>query len=187
MLKWHDPYSYEHSIYVAGGMYKVLPYFPEIQEPKEEIITGALLHDVGKITIPEQILNKPGKLSEEEKKIICRHPVSGMEILRDFSLEVKNACLLHHERLDGSGYPYKYTQGFIPDYIQLLSIIDVMEALLGDRPYRKACDTYQKLEEELKDFIFLNQLNPQYVSVILNLIKEKIPQTENIRRILYEE
>jgi putative nucleotidyltransferase with HDIG domain len=101
---------------------------------------GVFLHDIGKIHVPETILNKPGHLTEVEWSIMRRHPVSGYKIVRSTlsSLEeVAKIVLAHHEWYDGTGYPYGLKGEEIPLGARICSVVDVLDALTSDRPYRE--------------------------------------------------
>jgi putative nucleotidyltransferase with HDIG domain len=101
---------------------------------------GALLHDVGKINVPIEVLNKPGKLTLEERALMESHPVAGVELLKDveFPWDVLPMVRSHHERWDGKGYPDRLTADAIPLYARVLALADVFDALTTDRPYRPA-------------------------------------------------
>ncbi|KHC95479.1 MULTISPECIES: HD-GYP domain-containing protein, partial [unclassified Thermotoga] len=95
---------------------------------------------IGKIAVPEHILNKPGKLTDEEFEEIKKHSIVGADILREYP-ELSFAVpvvLYHHERMDGSGYPFGLKDGEIPLLARILAVADVFDALTSDRPYRKA-------------------------------------------------
>jgi putative two-component system response regulator len=99
---------------------------------------GAALHDIGKIGIPDSILDKPGRLTDEEMEIIKRHPVAGVRIVEPLH-SVRNAIPLihwHHERLDGGGYPDGISGDAIPMHVRVLSVVDVYDAMSTARPYR---------------------------------------------------
>lgn len=105
-----------------------------------EIYWGSLLHDIGKIGVPDAILLKPGQLSEEEWKVMRLHPEQGSHILEKlsfFSLAAQ-IVLCHEERYDGSGYPHALKAGAIPLPARLFAVIDALDAMTFDRPYRKA-------------------------------------------------
>jgi putative two-component system response regulator len=101
---------------------------------------GAFLHDIGKIAIPDRVLLKPSRLTPRELALIQTHPVVGDELVRTFpSLEaVRGIVRHHHERLDGRGYPDKLAGDNIPLLAQIVTIVDVYDALTTNRPYRKA-------------------------------------------------
>ena len=109
---------------------------------------GALLHDVGKIVVPPEILNKNGPLTPEERKIMESHPVAGVELLRDveFPWDVMPMIRGHHERWDGHGYPDRLAGEAIPLTARMLCVADVYDALTTDRPYRKAFSTADALK-----------------------------------------
>jgi HD-GYP domain-containing protein (c-di-GMP phosphodiesterase class II) len=101
---------------------------------------GAYLHDVGKVKVPHQILNKPGRLTNDELEIIKRHPVWGVELLAavEFPWNIKPIIRYHHERHDGTGYPDRLKGDEIPLGAQIICIVDVYDALTTTRSYRGA-------------------------------------------------
>lgn len=101
---------------------------------------GAILHDVGKISIPDAVLNKPGKLTPEEYELIKLHPAQGAEIIRPLQTlqDVLPLVRWHHERIDGKGYPDGLKGDEIPPLVRILSVADVYDALRSERPYRPA-------------------------------------------------
>jgi putative nucleotidyltransferase with HDIG domain len=101
---------------------------------------GALLHDVGKIVVPIEVLNKPGRLTPEERALMERHPEAGVELLKDveFPWDVLPMVRSHHERWDGRGYPERLTGEAIPLHARVLAVADVFDALTTHRPYRPA-------------------------------------------------
>ena len=105
-----------------------------------DIRRGALLHDIGKMGIPDQILHKGAKLTDVERKVIGRHPVDAYELLRPVEglKSTLDIPLYHHERWDGEGYPYQLAGEDIPYHARIFAVVDVWDALLSDRPYRKA-------------------------------------------------
>jgi putative nucleotidyltransferase with HDIG domain len=114
--------------------------------PEKDLVhmrRGALLHDIGKIGVPDAILNKPGTLTQEERQIMQQHPAQAKELLE--SLNFLHAAIeipcCHHERWDGSGYPHGFKGEEIPLSARIFAVIDVWDALVNDRPYRKAWTT----------------------------------------------
>ena len=135
-----DPYTKDHSTCVSRFSEALARAINLPEEEVERIKLGALLHDVGKIGIPETILKKEGPLSDEEWKIMKQHPSIGAEkvlmpnpALRDLIPIVK----YHHERIDGKGYPENLTNGDIPLAAKIVAIADTYHALISDRPYRR--------------------------------------------------
>jgi HD-GYP domain-containing protein (c-di-GMP phosphodiesterase class II) len=105
------------------------------------LATGGLLHDIGKLAVPDEILKKPGSLTEEEFGVIQRHPEWGHHLLRelgDFAADVRRLVLDHHERLDGSGYPRGLTEAQLDLETRILAVCDVYDALISPRVYRDA-------------------------------------------------
>jgi HD-GYP domain-containing protein (c-di-GMP phosphodiesterase class II) len=104
------------------------------------ITRGALLHDIGKMAIPDGILLKPGQLTEDERHLIQKHPVYAYEMLSpiDFLVPALDIPYCHHERWDGTGYPRGLKGEEIPFAARIFPVIDVWDALTSDRPYRKA-------------------------------------------------
>jgi putative nucleotidyltransferase with HDIG domain len=111
--------------------------------PEEDLVTirlGAYLHDLGKVAVPEEILNKPGRLTPEELEIMQRHPLAGLELLEqvEFPWDLKPIIRWHHEKHDGSGYPDGLAGDEIPLHAQIICIVDVYDALTTTRSYRPA-------------------------------------------------
>jgi HD-GYP domain-containing protein (c-di-GMP phosphodiesterase class II) len=133
---------------------------------------GALLHDIGKMGIPDSILLKPGGLTPEEWKIMQRHPIYADEIL--FQIEHLKPALdiprYHHEKWDGSGYPSGLKGKQIPVAARIFSIVDVFDALTSDRPYREAWPREQALEYIQSQSGI--RFEPTIVSVFMAMMKD---------------
>ncbi len=110
---------------------------------------GGLLHDIGKISTPESLLSRPGKLIEEEWVLLRAHAKRGYEILKDTNLPwpVAEMTLHHHERLDGSGYPHGISGDKLSLEVRILGVCDVVEAMSSHRPYRPARRKDEVIEE----------------------------------------
>src|SRR6056297_169384 len=136
----HDYATFTHSANVAfyaGVLAKQLGY---AESEIQQIIVGGLLHDLGKLDIPERILAKPGKLDHEEYQEIQRHPALGMQKLADRSDLTEGQLMMvyqHHERPDGGGYPSAVVDDEIHPWAKLCAVVDVYEALTSHRPYRR--------------------------------------------------
>ncbi|GAB4283063.1 MAG: hypothetical protein Kow0029_28940 [Candidatus Rifleibacteriota bacterium] len=137
----------------------------------EKIKLGGLLHDIGKIGIPEGILNKPGRLNDEEFAVIKSHPELGIRILGkvEFLAGVVPIIKHHHERFDGKGYPDGLAGENIPLLARIVSVVDTYDAMTTDRPYRKALTT----EEALKEINHCSgtQFDPGVASVFIRMIR----------------
>jgi ribonuclease P protein subunit RPR2 len=109
---------------------------------------GFLLHDVGKVAIPDAILYKPGRLSEKERALMAQHPVIGAQIVRgiEFLAQAAQVVRHHHERWDGAGYPDGLAGEDIPLAARVFAVADVLDALTTDRPYRPASPLAQARE-----------------------------------------
>jgi len=138
---------------------------------------GTLLHDIGKMGIPDAVLNKGGKLTAEERKMIERHPVYARELLGkvDALQSVLDIPLYHHERWDGKGYPHGLEGEEIPFLARLYAVIDVWDALLTKQAYREAW-TKEKALEHIKGQS-RKHFDPRIVEAFLKMIEaEKEPE-----------
>jgi putative nucleotidyltransferase with HDIG domain len=135
-----DSYTFGHCERVANYAVAVAEALGADQGQLTTIRMGAYLHDVGKVKVPHQILNKPGKLTDEEFEVIKRHPVWGVELLAsvEFPWDIKPIIRSHHERYDGNGYPDRLRGDEIPLGAQVICIVDVYDALTTTRSYRGA-------------------------------------------------
>ena len=129
------------------------------------------MHDIGKIGIPDAILNKPSRLTDEEFDIIKKHPMIGGEILKDIHMieHVQEGALFHHEKFDGSGYPTGIQGNSIPLYARIVCIADSYDAMSSDRVYRKRLTT----EEIIAEFKRCRgkQFDPQLTDVFINMLE----------------
>lgn len=118
------------------------------EEDLEELRHGCLLHDIGKVAVPESIILKPGRLNPQEIEIMRQHPITGEQICAPLkSLRpVLPIIRHHHERMDGTGYPDGLIGGEIPLKARILQVADVYDALINDRPYREAISSNEALE-----------------------------------------
>jgi putative nucleotidyltransferase with HDIG domain len=143
---------------------------------------GALLHDIGKIGIPEFVLRKDGPLTGQEKDVVREHPLLGYEMIKEFDfLEVSaQVVLYHHERYDGTGYPFGLIGDEIPLAARIFALADTMDAITSDRPYREGKTFEDALKEIEKGRD--SQFDPLLTDVFLSISKEKWQDIkENIR------
>jgi HD-GYP domain-containing protein (c-di-GMP phosphodiesterase class II) len=152
-LKSKDDHVYLHSVAVSALMIALGRQMGLEGDTLKSLGMAGLLHDVGKVTIPDNILNKPGKLSADEFEIVKTHPRRGWEILKldpDMDEVVLDVCLHHHERMDGAGYPDKLPGESLSLDARMAAVCDVYDALTSDCSYRKAyapADAVRKMAE----------------------------------------
>jgi putative nucleotidyltransferase with HDIG domain len=147
-LKTQDDYSYMHSVAVCALMVALGRELGFSEEQCRTAGTAGLLHDVGKALMPLEILNKPGKLTDEEFDVMRSHPVRGFELLQEAhgtSPEAMEVCLHHHERFDGGGYPHKLPNDKLNQLVRMGSICDVYDAITSDRPYKNGWDPAESI------------------------------------------
>ncbi len=166
-----DNYTSDHSERVgalarATGQLLGLP-----QEQLQTLEWAALLHDIGKIGIPEHILNKPGKLDPQEWALMQRHPVIGHEILKPVTNfePFLNAVLYHHENHDGSGYPEGIAGRDVPLEARIVHVVDIFDALTTDRPYRRAFSREQALSMMKRDAGTVS--DPDITAALLHVVR----------------
>jgi HD-GYP domain-containing protein (c-di-GMP phosphodiesterase class II) len=147
-----DAYTGKHAERVAAYGMELARCCGLAVEDSPQIEFGFLLHDVGKVAVPDAILFKSGSLTEEEYSLVRRHPVTGTEILRDvdFLGEGKLVVRHHHERWDGQGYPDGLAGDAIPLAARVFAVADALDALTTDRPYRPASSFTDAREEVLR-------------------------------------
>lgn len=142
-LKTADDYSYMHSVAVCALMIALARQLELPAQQVQQAGMAGLLHDIGKLTIPDSILNKPHKLSDSEYDQIKHHPQAGSEILRqsqEVDALVLDVCLHHHEKVDGSGYPHQLEGEQISLFAQMGAVCDVYDAVTSNRPYNRGWD-----------------------------------------------
>jgi putative two-component system response regulator len=143
-----SPYTHGHSERVRRYGLALADAVGVAPEQREVLRKGALLHDIGKISIPDAILDKPGRLTPEEYAIVKDHAAQGAHIVEPL-VSVRDAVPLirwHHERLDGRGYPDGLCGGEVPWLVRILSVADVYDSLASERPYRSAMPLGRCLE-----------------------------------------
>lgn len=142
-IEARDPYTKQHSTMVSNYAMLIAAAYGCSQNEIDQLNVAGNLHDIGKIGIPDNILLKPGRLTDEEFKIIQKHPVIGSNIIGHFGMWTDEQKIIrhHHERYDGRGYPDGLKGQEIPTLSRILSVADVFDALTTDRAYRKKMDT----------------------------------------------
>jgi HD-GYP domain-containing protein (c-di-GMP phosphodiesterase class II) len=148
-MERHDEYTYRHSIGVALIARLIGKTKRLSQEQLEELSIAGFLHDIGKIKIPEEVINKPGKLTKEEFNLVKHHTIFGHELISN--TQGMSSChalvaLQHHEREDGSGYPYGIKGADIHPYSKIVAVADVFHAMISRRIYKEPIPFYQVLQ-----------------------------------------
>jgi len=148
LLEARDAYTHGHSRRVARHALRIAHALHVPAAEAERIWTAARLHDVGKLYTPREILNKPGRLSDDEFEVIKRHPVDGAEMLADVDGEPEMVAIVrsHHERLDGRGYPDGLAGNDIPLGARIIAVADTFDALTSTRSYRPAASHKRALD-----------------------------------------
>lgn len=142
------------------------------QDYKEEIVRYSTLHDIGKIFLAKELLNKPGKLSKEEFEEIKKHTIYAKRLLAHPRFKVAlNIALFHHENYDGTGYPFGLTGDEIPLEARIVKIVDVYDALRSDRPYKKGVshDTAIKIMTRGDGRVMPSHFDPELLDTFLSL------------------
>jgi len=149
IVELKDPYTAGHQKRVARLAAALAEEIGLPANKVDYIRTAALIHDIGKLYVPSDIMSKPGKLSDLEYKIIRTHSESSHDILKsiDFPWPIADIAWQHHERMDGSGYPVGLKSDEILVEARILAVADVVEAMASHRPYRPALGVDQALEE----------------------------------------
>ena len=173
MLEKRDPYTAGHQQRVADLSEKIALELGLSEDKAHGIRLAGMVHDIGKIQVPAEVLNKPGKLSELELSLIRLHPQVGYDILKAIRSPwpIPDAVLQHHERLDGSGYPRGLKSNEIIIEAKILAVSDTVEAMSSHRPYRAGLGLDAALEEIVK--LRGVQLDSDVVDACLRLFKEK--------------
>lgn len=168
-----DPYTNQHSARVGEYSKLIAKECGWNEEVQERVYIAGLIHDIGKIGVPDDILNKPDRLTDKEFEMIKRHPEVGYNILKgyDAMTGTGDAILYHHERYDGKGYPAGLSGEDIPVIARIIAVADSFDAMNSNRIYRKARTREYILEqiEEGKG----KQFDPQFAQAILFLVEKR--------------
>ena len=173
MAELRDPYTAGHQQRVTRLALALAQEMGLAPDRTEGLRVASLIHDIGKIVVPAEILNKPGKLNDYEMNIIKTHSEAGHDILKkiDFPWPVAQIVLQHHERLNGSGYPQGLQGADILQEAKILAVADVVEAMASHRPYRPTLGVEAALEEITKHKG--NLYDPEVVDACVTLFSAK--------------
>lgn len=167
-----DANTSQHSARVAQYSIMIAERMGYSSDEIENLRKTALLHDIGKIGIPDSVLNKPGRLTDEEYEIMKSHVTRGAEILKDFTLvsHVQEGALYHHERYDGTGYASGLKGKDIPETARIIGVADAFDAMTANRVYRKKL-SFDVVMSELRNGSG-KQFDPDIVAILIQLIEE---------------
>lgn len=172
MLEIHDEYTKGHSESVANLSKKLAIYLDIEMEKADEIYWAGLVHDIGKILIPKEIINKKGTLTVEEYEKIKKHPMYGFRALNnsETTKNIANYTLYHHERIDGKGYTKGLKGNRIPLQSKIINIVDAYDAMTSERPYRKPL-TKKEAITEIKNNLgtqFDQEIGEKFIEMLEN-------------------
>ncbi len=168
-----DYYTYEHSVKVSMLSVLLSKWMNKPSVFLDEIAKVGLLHDIGKCNIPNEILNKPDMLTEEEFGVMKTHATLGYVLLsstKALSRNILKGILHHHERYDGTGYPAKQHGRHIPEYARIVSVVDVFDAMTSNRVYREKMNPFKVLDI-LRDGS-QGALDPEISNLFVNKVKQ---------------
>ena len=167
-----DPYTRGHSRRVAMYAAEIAKRKKLSEEEIQNIYYAGLLHDAGKISVPDAVLNKPGTLTEEERKQIQNHTIAGGKMLRQMSSlkGIRETALYHHERYDGTGYPEGLKGETIPLYARIVGVADSYDAMSSNRVYRRHLNKDDIIEEIQKGSG--TQFDPDIVKYMVDMIND---------------
>src|SRR6202041_975642 len=166
-----DPYTRGHSGRVAEYSMIAGEYLQLTSEDLDRLRISALLHDVGKIGVDDRVLKKPGKLTDEEFDLMKQHTVKGANIMRPVAQlkEMLPGIELHHERLDGAGYPYGLAADQIPLMARIIAVADTLDAITTNRPYQSAMDLDFAMDRIRS--LAVSRFDPKVVAALESAVK----------------
>jgi HD-GYP domain-containing protein (c-di-GMP phosphodiesterase class II) len=174
-VKAKDDYTYQHNIGV-GVLTSLIGKWLELPKEEHDLLTlAATLHDVGKVKIPDEVLLKPGKLTNEEYQLVQKHTEYGYELLNNtvgLNKRVALVAMQHHEREDGQGYPLALKSMQIDPMSKIVAVADIFHAMSSKRPYHEPLPFYQVVNE-MRNGIF-GKFDPYVISVFMNNIMTEL-------------
>jgi putative nucleotidyltransferase with HDIG domain len=172
-----DKYTYGHVERVVIYSRLLADKLELNEKDKKDLIYGAYMHDIGKINIPKEVLNKNMPLTKEEWEIMKQHSFNGVEIIKPVKSlkEIIPLILYHHEKYDGTGYPENLKGDNIPYLVRMLTVADSFDAMTSNRPYNKR-KTYKEATDELKRCSG-TQFDTDIVNAFIEVIMEKTIKT----------
>lgn len=169
-IRNYDDLTYVHSLNVSLICNLFAGWLKLSKEDTKALTLAGLLHDIGKMLIPKEIISKDGKLTEDEFNIVKTHSLRGYQALKDqpIDIRIKYAALMHHERCDGSGYPNGFKANQIDDFAKIIAIADVYDAMTSNRRYRNAICPFDVVENFERDGFL--KFDPGYLMLFMERI-----------------
>ncbi|MGA9289203.1 MAG: HD domain-containing phosphohydrolase [Anaerobacillus sp.] len=173
LLRRHDPHAYAHSVQTTSYYidFCLSHSFHSLLKPS--MIQSVLLHDIGKLLVSKEILQKDGPLTLSEMNDLKRHPEFGIELLGDYhDIEIDPPIILnHHENSDGTGYPYRLNNEQLPQSVKVIRVIDSFSAMISVRPYSPKCSVKEAIQEihSQKDRFY----DPTIASLFIHYLEER--------------
>lgn len=164
-----DQYTYSHCVNVAFYAMLIAKWLKLSDSKIQKAIQSGLLHDIGKAKVPNKILCKCGILTKDEFDVMKMHTIFGYEMVKDIAdinLDIKNAILLHHERIDGSGYPFQMNLDTINLYSRIIAVADVFDAMTSERVYKKRSTPFEVFE--MFSTIGTSMFDPNVLQTFMN-------------------
>lgn len=187
-IDYRSRYTAAHSIGVSK-VAQLLAQYANLPPADQDIIAVAgYFHDIGKVAISKAILDKPGKLSKEEFNIIKGHAYYTYEILKKIAgfEEIAQIAAFHHERLDGTGYPFHHSGSHISDYARLMGVADLFSALTERRPYRKNLEK-KEIVDILLDLVVKGAIDNRYVDLALRNFDDLYEENLSYQKLAYND
>ncbi len=172
-IRENDEYTYYHCVNTAFYSMFIGKWLGKYKEDIFNLVLSGLVHDIGKIKIPNTVLNKNGRLSGEEYEVVKNHTILGYKLLNEINeidQEVKLTALLHHERVDRSGYPFKAPPEAVGLYAKIVAVSDVFDAMTSDRVYKKRATPFDAFE------MFITSGIGIFDTIILKTFLKNIPK-----------
>lgn len=185
-MRQYDDLTFAHSLNVALICSLFANWLHFSKEDIEIATLCGLLHDIGKLMIPDSIIKKPSKLTDEEYEIIKTHPIQGYQLIKDSDINehVKNVVLMHHEKYDGSGYPFGLKDNKIDPFASIVTIADIFEAMTSARIYRGPLCPFVVIDIFVKEgfqkydtnaiLTFLNNIVTSYIGNMVRLNNKRV-------------
>ena len=180
-MRSYDDQTYVHSVNVAMMCQTMGEWLGLGEEDRKVLLMCGLMHDIGKLEIPREIITKKNHLTKEEREIVKEHPAIGYTIIKDLNLDnrVKMATYEHHEKCDGTGYPEGLKRAQISEFAKIVTIVDIYDSMISDRPYRKGICPFKVIEilisegyekYDIKYLItFLERISETYINKYVHL------------------